>query len=58
MSDYKIDVSDETALFYERIANNIGLSVENVMSDALFKFAGELSKKAIDNYNDQTKTTT
>ena len=33
--------------FYSRIAQQAGLSMEQVMSDALFKLAGELSLEAI-----------
>lgn len=34
-------------LFYRRIAELTGNSLEQVMSDALFKLAGELSLEAI-----------
>ena len=33
--------------FYAHIAAATGLSVENVLSDALFKLAGELSLEAL-----------
>jgi len=33
--------------FYERIGKNVGKTAEQVMSDALFKLAGELSYEAI-----------
>ena len=33
--------------FYSRIAQNHGLSLEQVLSDALFKLAGELSLEAL-----------
>ncbi len=36
-----------TALFYSRIAQWAQLSPEQVMADALFKLAGELSLEAI-----------
>ena len=36
-----------TARFYHRIAANAGLSLEQVLSDALFKLAGELSLQAL-----------
>ncbi len=36
-----------TALFYKRIAQSAGLSLEQVLSDALFKLAGELSLEAM-----------
>ena len=35
-------------LFYTRIANSLGLSLEQVLSDALFKLAGELSLESLD----------
>ena len=34
-------------LFYTRIAAQAGLSLEQVLSDALFKLAGELSLEAL-----------
>ena len=36
-------------LFYTRIAENAGLSLEQVLYDALFKLAGELSLEALQN---------
>ena len=33
--------------FYTKIANRAGLSLEQVLRDALFKLAGELSLEAI-----------
>ena len=35
--------------FYSKIADNNGLSVEQVLSDALFKLAAELSLEALQN---------
>ncbi len=35
------------ALFYSRIANATGLPLEQVITDALFKLAGELSLEAL-----------
>ncbi len=43
MKQYTIALSSEVQDFYERIAENAGLSVERVLSDALFRFAGEVS---------------
>ena len=37
------------ALFYRRIAEASGKSLEQVLSDALFKLAGELSLEALKN---------
>ena len=34
-------------LFYTRIATAVGLPLEQVLSDALFKLAGELSLESI-----------
>lgn len=34
-------------LFYTRIAQQAGISLEQVLSDALFKLAGELSLEAM-----------
>lgn len=34
-------------LFYTRIAQHAGISLEQVLSDALFKLAGELSLEAM-----------
>ncbi|MEA4966311.1 MAG: hypothetical protein VB055_10865 [Oscillospiraceae bacterium] len=36
-----------TLCFYRRVAESAGLPVETVLSDALFKLAGELSLEAI-----------
>ena len=33
--------------FYTRIAESVGLSLEQVLSDTLFKLAGELSLEAL-----------
>ena len=35
------------ALFYTRIAAAMGMSLEDVLRDALFKLAGELSLEAL-----------
>ena len=35
------------AHFYEMVAQQAGISLEQVLSDALFKLAGELSLEAI-----------
>lgn len=34
-------------LFYSRVANSAGLPLEQVLADALFKLAGELSLEAL-----------
>lgn len=44
-----IAVPDYVFTFYEKVGKQAGgISVEKVMSDALFKLAGELSLNAID----------
>lgn len=47
MKQYEIRLSEETAVFCERIASQAGRDVEQVLSDALFKLAGELSLEAL-----------
>ena len=47
MKQYKIRLSDETAVFYEKVARQAGRNVEQVLSDALFKLAGELALEAL-----------
>ncbi len=34
-------------LFYKRIADSLGIPLETVLADALFKLAGELSLEAL-----------
>lgn len=36
-----------TMRFYRRIADSLGISLEQVLSDALFKLAGELALEAM-----------
>lgn len=47
MKEYKIRLSDETAVFYEKVARQAGRDAEQVLSDALFKLAGELALEAL-----------
>lgn len=47
MPDYTVRLTGETAIFYERVARKAGRSVEQVLSDALFKLAGELALEAL-----------
>ena len=42
-----ISLEPSVALFYSRIANSAGYSLEQILADALFKLAGELSLEAI-----------
>nr|WP_325221407.1 hypothetical protein [uncultured Oscillibacter sp.] len=47
MKEYKIRLSAETAAFYEKVSKQAGRSIEQVLSDALFKLAGELALEAL-----------
>ena len=47
MMQYKIQLTNETAVFYEKIACQTGRDAEQVLSDALFKLAGELALEAL-----------
>ncbi len=43
----KLQLEPTVALFYTRIAIQSGKTLEQVLSDALFKLAGELSLEAL-----------
>ena len=43
----KLYLPQEVVLFYTRIAKSTGRTLEQVLSDALFKLAGELSLQAL-----------
>ena len=47
MTEVTLLLEPAVALFYSRIAVSTGLSLENVLTDALFKLAGELSLEAL-----------
>ena len=47
MEEFLIALEPATARFYERIAHHAGLTTEQVLQDALFKLAGELSLEAL-----------
>ncbi len=47
MTQITLYLEPSVALFYTRIACSVGKPVEQVMSDALFKLAGELSLEAL-----------
>ncbi len=49
MNPITIHLEPDVALFYTRIANAVGLPLEQVLCDALFKLAGELSLEALHN---------
>ena len=47
MTEIHLLLEPAVALFYSRIAASAGLPLEQVISDALFKLAGELSLEAL-----------
>ncbi|MGM9548413.1 MAG: hypothetical protein ACI3V5_01000 [Faecousia sp.] len=51
MTKVTLHLEPAVALFYSRVAACAGLPLEQVLSDALYKLAGELSLEALrDNY--------
>ena len=53
MTQVTLLLEPSVALFYTRIASNAGIPLEQVLSDALFKLAGELSLSALNNRKEQ-----
>ena len=49
MMEVNLQLENAVILFYKRIAASTGLPLEQVLSDALFKLAGELSLQALQN---------
>ena len=47
MTEVTLLLEPAVVLFYKRIADMMGISVETVLQDALFKLAGELSLEAL-----------
>ena len=47
MEEFLICLDPITAKFYDRVARNADLTTEQVLQDALFKLAGELSLEAL-----------
>lgn len=47
MTQVTLLLEPAVALFYSRIATSLGLTLEDVLCDALFKLAGELSLEAL-----------
>ena len=47
MPKFTVTLDAATAAFYRRVAQYAGLEEEQVLSDALFKLAGELSLEAL-----------
>jgi len=54
MKNVTLYLDSTVALFYERIALANDLTLEQVLSDALFKLAGELSLNALKNNCEKT----
>lgn len=49
MEQYWVGLTAETRQFYAQVAQQAELSLEQVLSDVLFKLAGELSLEALAN---------
>lgn len=49
MPEYRIVLDAPVGAFYARVAADAGLSTEQVLADALFRLAGELSLQALHN---------
>lgn len=47
MTEVTLFLDPTVVLFYNRIATSMGLTLEQVLQDALFKLAGELSLEAL-----------
>lgn len=47
MEAYVVCLDATTARFYETLAAHTGLTTEQILRDALFKLAGELSLEAL-----------
>ena len=47
MTEVTLLLDPSVVLFYTRIATAVGLPLEQVLSDALFKLAGELSLESM-----------
>lgn len=47
MTQITILLEPSVALFYSKIAQNAGITLEQVLSDSLFKLAAELSLEAM-----------
>ncbi len=47
MTQVTLLLEPAVALFYTRIADALGVPLEQVLTDALFKLAGELSLEAL-----------
>ena len=47
MTEVTLHLESAVVLFYTRVAEIAGVSLENVLADALFKLAGELSLESL-----------
>ena len=47
MVNISVPLDPAVILFYSRVASAAGVSLEQVLSDALFKLAGELSLESL-----------
>ena len=47
MDEFLIALDPDTARFYRKIAGSVGRTTEQVLQDALFRLAGELSLEAL-----------
>ena len=47
MPNYSVFLDPSTERFYRRVAESAGVRTEQVLSDALFKLAGELALESI-----------
>ena len=47
MTQVTLLLEPSVALFYTRVAESVGIPLEQVLSDTLFKLAGELSLEAL-----------
>ena len=48
MTQVTLSLEPSVALFYTRLSFACGIPLEQILSDALFKLAGELSLEALD----------
>ncbi len=51
MIPIQIELTPEVLLFYTRVACTVGKPLEQVISDALYRLAGELSLEALQKAN-------
>lgn len=56
MTEITLQLEPTVVLFYTRIATAAGRSLEQVLSDALFKLAGELSLESMRQQNNFQKS--